>query len=148
MPQKPVLRWALLASSLPLSAAWFFSPTARAQSTFGEIRGVTRAPGGLLPMPQAQVIAHGVDEIPDRVIASGADGTFSIENLKPGHYLREARKEGFASSRVIVIDLATDRSLDLDLTLGPSFGWSTPTNVLPMTRPACRADFLAARRAN
>jgi hypothetical protein len=66
------------------------------QSTFGDLRGITHRPDGE-PLPQAQVIAHNVDENIDHTVVSGADGVFAIKNLKPGHYLLTARKEEFES---------------------------------------------------
>lgn len=103
-----------------LEAFSVLSPTVHAQSQSSEIRGVTRSPGGLLAFPQAQVVAHSVDENSDRVVTSGGDGRFSIGGLKPGHYQLEAKKEGFAGSRVITIDLTPGQSVDLDLILGAS----------------------------
>jgi hypothetical protein len=120
MAQKPLLQLVLLASCLPLGAASLFSPVASAQSTFGEIRGVTRSPIGQLPLPHARVIAHEVDENIDCLAISGADGIFLLENLKPGHYRLDAKKEGFAGSPTITVDLAPGRRLDLDLMLNAS----------------------------
>jgi hypothetical protein len=117
MAQKPLLQLVLLASSLPLGAASLFSPTALAQSTFGEIRGVTRSPGGMLPLPQSQVAVTGIGQNLERVVTSGADGNFYIYNLEPGRYQLEARKEGFVNSRVIAVDVAPGQKLDLDLIL-------------------------------
>ncbi|HYL83096.1 MAG TPA: TonB-dependent receptor [Candidatus Angelobacter sp.] len=124
MDQKHLLWLVLLASSLPLGAASNFSPTASAQSTSGEIRGVTRSPGGLLLLPQAQVIVHGSDDNPNCAVTSDSDGRFALEQLKPGHYLLEAKKAGFAGSRAILVDLAPGQSVDLDLTLGASVSTS------------------------
>jgi hypothetical protein len=76
-------------------------------------------------MAKVRVLVHGVDENSDRVVTSGIDGTFSIENLKAGRYQLEAKKEGFAGSRVLTIDLSPSQYLDLDLTLGDS-GSSPP----------------------
>jgi hypothetical protein len=118
MSQKFHLLLVLLAGSSLLGSMSCFSPTGRAQSASGEIHGVTRSPEGLLPLPQAQVIAHDVDEDSDRVATSGVDGTFAIGNLKPGHYQLEATKQGFSGSRPVSIDLAVGQSLELDLPLG------------------------------
>ena len=60
------------------------APPAHSQSTFGDIRGVTRDPSGL-PLPGAAVTVHSLDENNDRKVTSGDDGAFLVENLKPGH---------------------------------------------------------------
>ena len=76
-----MLRKLLLATTL--SAC--FALQVRAQSTFGDLRGVTRDPSGL-PLPAAAVTVHSLDENSDRKVTSGDDGSFLAENLKPGHY--------------------------------------------------------------
>lgn len=69
-----------------------------------DVRRDPRSPAGLLPLPQAQVIAHDVDEDSDRLVTSGDEGSFSFENLQPGHYRVEAKREGFAGSRAITVE--------------------------------------------
>jgi hypothetical protein len=52
------------------------------QSTFGDLREATRDPSGL-PLSQATVDARSLEENTERKVD---DGSFMIENLKPGHY--------------------------------------------------------------
>jgi hypothetical protein len=87
-----------------------------AQSTFGDLRGVTRDPSGL-PLPNAAVTVRSVDENSDRKVISDDDGAFLVENLKPGHYQLTATAEGFQNSPPIYVDLSARQSLRVDITL-------------------------------
>src|SRR5258708_27089762 len=107
-----MIRKLLLAT--PLSAC--FALQVRAQSTFADLRGVTRDPSGL-PLPAAAVTVHSLDENSDRKVTSGDDGSFLIENLKPGHYQLTASKEGFRNSGAINVELSARQSLRVDVTL-------------------------------
>jgi hypothetical protein len=78
---------------------------AHAQSTFGDVRGVTRDPSGL-PLPGAAVTVHSLDENADRLVISGDDGACVGENLKPGHYQLTAARSGFQKSPAVVVDLS------------------------------------------
>jgi hypothetical protein len=60
--------------------------SAQAQSVLGGIHGVTRDPGGILPVEQAQATLLNSEGIADRIVLSEADGTFAMENLAPGRY--------------------------------------------------------------
>jgi hypothetical protein len=107
-----MLRKLLLATTLCAC----FAPQVRAQSTFGDLRGVTRDPSGL-PLPAAAVTVHSLDENSDRKVTSGDDGGFLVENLKPGHYQLTATKEGFRNSGAVKVELAARQSLRVDVTL-------------------------------
>jgi hypothetical protein len=93
-----------------------FALEVRAQSTFGDLRGVARDPSGL-PLPAAVVTVHSLDENSDRKVTSGDDGAFLVENLKPGHYQLTASKEGFRSSGAVNVELSARQSLRVDVTL-------------------------------
>jgi Carboxypeptidase regulatory-like domain len=94
-----------------------FALQVRAQSTFGDVRGTTRDPSGL-PLPDAAVILHSLDENTNQKLISGDDGSFLIENLKPGHYQLTASKEGFQKSSTVNVELSARQSLRVDLALG------------------------------
>jgi hypothetical protein len=64
-----------------------------------------------------QVAVHNVEENTDRIVVSGADGSFALENLKPGRYQLTARKEGFGSPPATTVELAAGESLRNDITL-------------------------------
>ena len=111
----------LLSASLILPAtAELLGSDAYAQSTLGVLRGVTRDPGGLVCLPNAQVTVRSLDEDGVRSVQSGADGAFVVPDLKPGRYQITARKQGFASSSVTTVELAAGQSLAVDVPLGQS----------------------------
>jgi hypothetical protein len=89
---------------------------AHAQSTFGDLRGITRDPSGL-PLAQATVTVHSIDENNDRNVISGDDGSFAVQNLQPGLYQLTAAKEGFQDSAVMKVELSARQSLRIDITL-------------------------------
>jgi hypothetical protein len=89
---------------------------ARAQSTFGDIRGTTRDPAGLV-VPQATVTLHNLDENTDRVVTTDGTGGYLFENLKPGHYTVSAAKSGFSSSSAVTLELTARQSARVDVTL-------------------------------
>jgi hypothetical protein len=91
-------------------------PLSHAQSTFGDLRGTTRDPSGL-PLAEAAITVHSVDQNNDRRIVSGDDGSFVVENLQPGHYELTAAKEGFQTSAATKVDLSARQSLRVDITL-------------------------------
>jgi hypothetical protein len=88
----------------------------KAQSIFGDLRGVTRDPSGL-PLPGAAVTVHSLDENTDRKRQSGEDGAFLMENLKAGHYQLTASKQGFRDSAPVTVELSARQSLRVDLAL-------------------------------
>jgi DNA-binding winged helix-turn-helix (wHTH) protein len=91
-------------------------PPATAQSTFGDLRGITRDRGGQ-PVPGAAVTVRSLDENTDQKLTSGNDGSFRMNNLKPGHYHLTAAKTGFQSSSVTDVELSARQSLRVDIAL-------------------------------
>jgi hypothetical protein len=85
-----------------------------AQSTFGDIRGTARDPGGLA-IPQATVTLHSVGENTNRATLTDASGGYLFENLKPGRYEVSAVKTGFAKSSFVSIDLDARQSARVDV---------------------------------
>jgi hypothetical protein len=97
-----------------LVAAMFAMQAGKAQSVFGDLRGVTRDPSNL-PLPSAVVTVHSLDENTDRKTVSSQDGAFLVENLKAGHYQLTASKNGFRDSAPVVVELSARQSLRVDL---------------------------------
>jgi hypothetical protein len=88
------------------------------QSTSATLRGTVKTTGGL-PAAGASVLLHDAERNSDRTIAVGADGSFEIGNLAPGHYQLTATKQGFVNSSATAVDPDKGETLDLTLTLGP-----------------------------
>jgi hypothetical protein len=93
----------------------FSNVAAYSQSTFGDIRGTARDPGGLA-VPQAVVTLLNLDENTTRMAPTDDNGSYLFENLKPGHYQVSADKPGFAKSSTISIDLVARQSARIDIT--------------------------------
>src|SRR5579863_4555843 len=84
------------------------------QSTFGDIRGTARDPGSL-PVSQAVITLHNVDENTNRATTTDNSGTYLFENLKPGHYQVSGASPGFANSPTVAIDLVARQSARVDI---------------------------------
>jgi len=99
-------------------ACMFICPamSLRAQSTFGAVRGTALDQSGTA-LPGAQVTLHSLDENTTVVTPSDESGTFSFENIKPGHYTVTAAREGFAKATVSQFELTARQILRVDVTL-------------------------------
>ncbi len=58
------------------------------------LHGATRSADGL-PIPGVHLTAHRIEDNSDSTVTSGADGTFTVDELKPGQYRISASKPGF-----------------------------------------------------
>jgi len=92
------------------------SSLACGQAMLGDLHGVARTDNGL-PLPGVQVVVRRVDESAGRSVVSNDDGTFLIEDLKPGRYQLTASKEGFGSLPVTTVELAAQQSFLFDIAL-------------------------------
>ncbi len=90
--------------------------SARAQSTFGAVRGSTLDQSGAA-LPGAEITLHSLDENTNAVATSDGSGNFSFENLKPGHYSIRAAKEGFTGAIVNQLELTARQTLRVDVSL-------------------------------
>lgn len=82
----------------------------------GEVHGLIQDAGGV-PVAGAQVLAHNFGENTDRVFVSAADGSYALNDLKPGRYQFKAAKPGLSDSPVVERDLTDGENLTLNLTL-------------------------------
>jgi len=97
----------------------------------GDIRGVTRAPGGE-PLAEARVTVHSADGKPDQTVTCAQDGSFSVEHLKPGKYQLTAKTEKFASLNAEVVDLEPGATARVEMPLIESAAISpAKTSVVP-----------------
>jgi Carboxypeptidase regulatory-like domain len=104
-------------TALGFTVMGFFSVSSYAQTTFGDIRGVTSDQQNLA-LSRTQVTVHSIDDNTNHVVLSDEAGQFLVDNLKPGRYEISAQKEGFASSPATLVELSARQSLRVDLTLG------------------------------
>ncbi|MCI0347085.1 MAG: Plug and carboxypeptidase regulatory-like domain-containing protein, partial [Chloroflexi bacterium] len=104
---------------LSLAAALVLAPTVTAQTTTGTIRGsVTDAEGGALP---GVTIAVTGDRGVERVVASGANGSYLIASVPPGDYSIEAALEGMLSQRADDVRVTIGGTATVDFTLDATF---------------------------
>ena len=94
---------------LLLALALFALPMSVFAQSAGEIRGIVWTAEGK-PFAGSQVFIHKTDENSHLTTTSGADGTFAVRDLKPGHYWVAAYSEK--------AQLMTESSVNLDLTAG------------------------------
>jgi hypothetical protein len=102
--------------------------SAQAAPGSGDVHGVTVNALGT-PVPGVQVLVHGVEDNTDRSIISDRDGTFVVENLRPGRYQLRATKGGLASSSPTIVDVAASQDLRVDMTLVAAMGPAGATNL-------------------
>jgi hypothetical protein len=87
---------------LPLVAALLLTaplPAARAQSTFGGIRGTAQDNSDAV-VPGAAIVLSSLDENLEHTVTSGSSGEYVFENLQRGHYKIEIHANGFADAMV------------------------------------------------
>jgi hypothetical protein len=105
-----------LSPSSALFAVLLLPAIGYGQSTFGDIRGTIRDPGGLV-LPQAVVTLHNLDDNTTRLATSDNSGDYLFENLKPGHYNVSAAKSGFSASSEANLELTARQSARVDVSL-------------------------------
>jgi Carboxypeptidase regulatory-like domain len=109
---------------LSLCFAAFAINPAQAQSTFGSIRGAAQDDSGAV-LPDTQLTLHSLDENTDRTVVTGPDGTFTLENVKPGRYSVRAHHEGF--SETVMNGVSVEARQDVRLTVALSVAAQTST---------------------
>ena len=116
-PAKPklrsrVLRDIFMLALVLLAAVW----SARAQSTFGSIRGSVADISGAV-VPGATVTIHSLDQNFDRQATTNDAGEFLVENLQPGHYSIAVEHPGFSKALVANTQLDARQDLRIPVTL-------------------------------
>ncbi len=107
-----IVRIALLLVLIIAAGAW----SARAQSTFGTIRGtVVDASGAVIP--GATVTVHSLDQNFDRQTTTTDAGEFVVENLQPAHYSVTVEHAGFSKAVVPSTELDARQDLRIPVTL-------------------------------
>jgi hypothetical protein len=106
---------------LLLTLALLAIPIAGFAQSAGEIRGIVWTAEGK-PFAGAEVFIHRTDENSHLTTTSGADGTFAVHDLKPGHYWVAAYsdKAQLMTESSVNLDLAAGQAAHADVTLGRS----------------------------
>jgi hypothetical protein len=100
---------------IALSGAVAFARAGDEPPAFAAVRGTTHSMDGI-PIPGVRVLAHRIEDNTDSTVTSRADGTFAVDELKPGRYQISARKTGFVGAPV-TLQLAPLETTHLDLPL-------------------------------
>lgn len=102
--------WTALVMLLALAGS------ARAQSTFGSVRGtVTDVSGAVIP--GAAVTVHSLEQNFDRTATTNDAGEFVVENLQPGHYSVTVEHSGFSKAVAPTMELDARQDLRIPVTL-------------------------------
>ena len=110
--------------------------TARAQTPFGTITGMTRDPAGAVLAGVQVTITHR-ETGQSRITTSSADGSYSVAGLLPGVYKVTAQVYGFKRiEKVASVEAGTSTLVDLMLELGAI----EETVSVPGVQPLIRSD--------
>ena len=90
--------------------------TAPGPSTLGLVRGVALKADGV-PLEAAHVTIHSKDGDVERDVTTQTDGTFTVDDLKPGPYEITASKEGFVTPRATSVEVAQNQTSEVKLAL-------------------------------
>lgn len=128
MPDHPVRKSALnlftfvraRRIAVALLILWFAIPAS--SQVNARVHGLVQGASGS-PVAGARVVAHSAQQNTDRASVSGADGSFTIDELSPGHYQFKATMPGFADSLLSEEDLAAGEDQMLNLTLRANEGF-------------------------
>jgi len=131
----------VLSASLAIqTASLLLGSVAYGEPLAGRLQGVTLRADSR-PLPQVVVIVHNVGENVDRDVVSNSDGSFTVGDLKPGHYQLTATKPGFEASQVTYVVVAAGDDLRFDLKLGePAPTASTGAATTPTAPSASDPD--------
>jgi hypothetical protein len=99
-----------IAAPLLLLIVFAIASVARAQSTFGSVRGTVQDSTGA-GIPGTQLTLHSIDENTDRTVSSDPSGDFVFENVKAGKYSLRGHRDGFADT--VVSGISVDARQDL-----------------------------------
>jgi hypothetical protein len=119
---------------------------ALAGDALGALGGITRDSNAQQPVPETSIVARGIDTGTVRTVVSGPDGTFSINDLRPGRYEVTASRRGFAGASTQV-DVAALRVSQLTFLLAAEVA-AQPANAnaaTPATPTAIESELEALK---
>src|ERR1700722_9133416 len=99
-----------------LDAILLVALAAGAGAQAAEIQGVTRGVDRR-PLPDVQILIHGVAELDDRTLVSDGQGHFSVLHLRAGVFELTATKDGFSEAPKTVVEIGDASSVPVELTL-------------------------------
>jgi hypothetical protein len=102
---------------------------AHAQARHASLRGVARL--GQTPAAEANIMVRSLQDNTARVVVTGADGSYQVDDLKPGRYEVSATKSGSGEAPATTIEVADQQSLSVDLALNAAKPSAAPEP--PMT---------------
>ena len=97
-----------------------------AQSSLAAINGTVSDSSGAV-IPDAQIALTNTDTGTQQQTRSGATGVYTILNIRPGNYVLEVSKTGFATVRKTGIILQVNQTATLDLSLNTGSSEQTVT---------------------
>ncbi len=97
-----------------------------AQSSLAAINGTVSDSSGAV-IPDAQIALTNTDTGTQQQTRSGATGVYTILNIRPGNYVLEVSKTGFATVRKTGIILQVNQTATLDLSLNAGSSEQTVT---------------------
>jgi len=103
-------------SNQPAAVPAAVSAVETAKGTASEIHGFIQDESGA-PVTGAFVTVHSAKDGGDQTVASASLGAFALTGLKPGKYKVTASKPGFVASQTDTIEIATQESIRVNLTL-------------------------------
>ena len=109
-------------------AALFLPSRTQGQSDPVAIHGIIRSSVGVLPVAEARITAYPTGENSQLEATSGPDGSFSLTNLRAGHYQLEASRAGFVHSRFVSVEVQPGQTLEVDLALGAAESSPSPNS--------------------
>ncbi len=114
LPGSPVA--AIGSILLAICAMSIAATSARAQSTFGSIRGIVTDSSGAA-IPGAAVALHSVEENTDRTATTDGDGAYLFNNVKAGQYVVTVARTGFSTTNIQGVALNARQDLRVNATL-------------------------------
>jgi hypothetical protein len=100
-------------------AAFVFSPSVSAQTTYGSIAGAVTDPSGAA-IADSQVSLTNIGTAEKRVQSTGSDGLYDFVSLIPGKYRIEVEKTGFKRTTrpEVIVEVGQSVRIDLSMQVG------------------------------
>ena len=114
---------------------------AYAESNLASIHGVALLAGA--PVPEVNIRIRGVKDDVRRVVISGVDGSFNLNQLAPGRYEVSAVKDGVGNAAPTMIELAEQQNLRVDLALSAT---TSATTAAPKPKASLEDEIEALKR--